>query len=89
MDDAHPEVERGAQPLRHPLRSKWNPIEHRVFGPITINWSGEPLTSLNSMLSLIRRTTTQTGLTVTAVRKTKTYPLHVKVSNAEFNSLNQ
>ena len=68
--------------------SKWNPIEHRVFGPITINWSGEPLTSLNSMLSLIRGTTTQTGLTVTAAQNTKTYPLHVKVSNAEFNSLN-
>lgn len=67
--------------------SKWNPIEHRVFGPITINGSGEPLTSLKSMLSLIRGTTTQTGLTVTAAQNTKTYPLHAKVSNAEFNSI--
>ena len=23
--------------------SKWNPVEHRLFGPISINWAGEPL----------------------------------------------
>ena len=68
--------------------SKWNPIEHRVFGPITINWSGQPLTSLKTMLSLIRGTTTQTGLTVTATQNTKTDPLQVKVSNADFNAIN-
>ena len=68
--------------------SKWNAIEHRVFGPITINWSGEPLTSLPKLLSLIRGTTTETGLTVTATQNTKTYRTHIKVSNAQFNALN-
>ncbi len=68
--------------------SKWNPIEHRVFGPITINWSGEPLTSLKKLLSLIRGTTTETGLTITAAANTKTYPIHLKVSNADINALN-
>ena len=23
--------------------NKWNPIEHRLFGPISINWMGRPL----------------------------------------------
>ena len=26
--------------------SKWNDIEHRLFGPITNNWAGQPLRSL-------------------------------------------
>ncbi len=23
--------------------SKWNPVEHRLFGPISVNWAGRPL----------------------------------------------
>ena len=42
--------------------SKWNPIEHRLFGPISINWAGKPLCSFEAMLAYIRGTTTQTGL---------------------------
>ena len=36
--------------------SKWNPIEHRLFGPISQHWAGEPLTSLGRMLGLIAGT---------------------------------
>jgi hypothetical protein len=36
--------------------SKWNPIEHRVFGQITKNWAGHPLRSLAIMLGFIRGT---------------------------------
>jgi hypothetical protein len=36
--------------------SKWNPVEHRLFGPISQHWAGEPLTSLDRMLGLIRGT---------------------------------
>ena len=36
--------------------SKWNPSEHRLLGPISKNWAGEPLTSLDRMLGLIRGT---------------------------------
>lgn len=68
--------------------SKWNPIEHRVFGPISLNWAGEPLTSLDKMLTLIRGTRTETGLTVTATRNTKTYATKMKVTNAEMAALN-
>lgn len=46
--------------------SKWNPVEHRLFGPISINWAGIPLRSLDVMLALIRGTTTESGLRVDA-----------------------
>ncbi len=65
--------------------SKWNPVEHRLFGPISINWAGEPLDSLDKMLGLIRGTRTQTGLKVTASCTDKHYPLKVKVSQARLS----
>ena len=68
--------------------SKWNPVEHRLFGPISINWAGEPLDSLDKMLGLIRGTRTETGLKVTASCTDKHYPLKVKVSNHDFSQLN-
>ncbi len=46
--------------------SKWNPIEHRLFGPISLNWAGKPLRTLETMLAYIRGTTTRTGLQVAA-----------------------
>jgi hypothetical protein len=46
--------------------SKWNPIEHRLFSQISLNWAGKPLRSLSIMLAYIRGTTTATGLKVTA-----------------------
>jgi hypothetical protein len=68
--------------------SKWNSIEHRLFGPISLNWAGEPLDSLEKMLGLIRGTRTATGLKVTASCTHKRYPAKVKVSNHEFAQLN-
>jgi hypothetical protein len=46
--------------------SKWNPVEHRLFSYISINWAGKPLRSLGIMLGYIRGTRTETGLAVTA-----------------------
>jgi Rhodopirellula transposase DDE domain len=46
--------------------SKWNPIEHRLFSQISLNWAGQPLRTLETMLGYIRDTTTTTGLRVTA-----------------------
>jgi len=59
--------------------SKWNPIEHRLFGPISVNWAGQPLRSLDRMLGWIRGTTTETGLEVTADLDQRSYPKKVKV----------
>jgi hypothetical protein len=46
--------------------SKWNPIEYRLFSHISMNWAGQPLTSLDVMLAFIRGTATTTGLKVEA-----------------------
>jgi hypothetical protein len=68
--------------------SKWHPVEHRLFGPISINWGGEPLRTLETMTGLIRGTTTSTGLQVSATVDSRTYPTKVKVSKAQMASLN-
>lgn len=41
--------------------SKWNPIEHRLFSYISLNWAGKPLRSFETVLGYIRDTTTETG----------------------------
>ncbi len=46
--------------------SKWNPVEHRLFGPISQNWAGQPLRSWDLLLGYLRGTTTETGLVVRA-----------------------
>lgn len=68
--------------------SKWNPIEHRLFSFISLNWAGKPLRSLNRMTALIPGTTTQTGLTVKAAQLKGYYPNKVKVSDEEMATLN-
>ena len=68
--------------------SKWNPVEHRLFSQISLNWAGQPLRSLDTMLNYIRGTTTATGLRVRAWLNPKTYPTKIKVSDARMKSLN-
>lgn len=45
-----------------PGASKWNPVEHRLFSPISGNWAGQPLVSYETILKFIRTTKTVTGL---------------------------
>jgi len=47
--------------------SKWNPIEHRLFSFVTLEWAGHPLRSVEIMRQYIEGTTTKTGLKVTAL----------------------
>lgn len=68
--------------------SKWNPIEHRLFDPISINWAGKPLRTWDTLLGYIRTTTTETGLRVKATLSQKTHQTGIKVSNAEMATLN-
>lgn len=70
-----------------PGTSKWNPIEHRLFSQIAVTWAGHVLSTLLILLGFIRRTTTQSGLKVTATHFEKTYETGLKVSNAEFKSI--
>lgn len=67
--------------------SKWNPIEHRLFGPISINWAGKPLRSFETMLAYIRGTTTQGGLKIKASLLDRHYDKGVKVSDQQMKAL--
>jgi len=67
--------------------SKWNPVEHRLFGPISINWAGVPLQSPEVLLGLLRGTTSKSGLRVTAEWWERPYARGVKVSTAEVRAL--
>ncbi|GAC1620168.1 MAG: hypothetical protein NVS4B11_12130 [Ktedonobacteraceae bacterium] len=71
-----------------PATSKWNKIEHRLFAFISINWRATPLTSLEVVLELISHTTTAEGLTVMALKDSKTYPTGMKVTDEELAALN-
>jgi hypothetical protein len=68
--------------------SKWNPIEHRLFGPISVNWAGKPLRTFETALAYIRGTTTETGLRVQACLIDQVYQKGIKVSTEMMQSLN-
>lgn len=67
--------------------SKWNPIEYRLFSPISVNWAGQPLRTFESMAAWVRGTTTKTGLLVKAVLQDKVYQTGQRVSNDVMKSL--
>lgn len=68
--------------------SKWNPIEHNLFSYISLNWAGEPLRSLSTMLNYLRGTKTDTGLKVEATLTQKQYEVGLKVKDQEMKKLN-
>jgi hypothetical protein len=68
--------------------SKWNWVEHRLFGPISANWAGEPLTSYEKMLHFLNATTTQQGLVVKATLTNIQYQTHIEVSDEQMAALN-
>ena len=70
-----------------PGTSKWNKIEHKLFSYISINWRARPLTSMETVIELISSTKTETGLTVTAVVDSNTYPTKIAVTDAEMAAL--
>ena len=72
----------------HTGTSKWNPIEHRLFSYISLNWAGKPLRSFGTILAYIRGTTTEAGLTVKAFLIDRVYETGIKVSAKEMEALN-
>lgn len=68
--------------------SKWNPVEHRLFSYISLNWAGKPLRSFDTMLGYIRGTTTEAGLKVRAFLVDRVYEKGRKVSDQEMQALN-
>ena len=70
-----------------PGTSKWNKIEHRLFSFISKNWRGQPLTSLQVIVSLIAATTTRKGLKVHAEIDRRSYPAGIKVPDADMEQI--
>lgn len=68
--------------------SKWNSIEHKLFSFISMNWKGQPLASLQVIISLITATTTEAGLKVYATVDKKEYETKKEVTEAEMKNLN-
>lgn len=68
--------------------SKYNPLEHRLFSFISMNWAGKPLRSFEEMLNFIRATTKKAGLKVKAVLNEKDYAKGRRVSDTEMKKLN-
>jgi len=66
-----------------PGASKWNPVEHRLFSPVSRNWAACPLSSFETILNYIRTTKTRTGLRVTATLDPHAYATGVKITKAE------
>jgi hypothetical protein len=67
--------------------SKWNPIEHRLFSLISINWAGEPLRTFEFMLACIRGTVTDTGLHVKANLVEDVYCKGIQVAKSAMEAL--
>ena len=70
-----------------PGASKWNPVEHRLFSFISLEWAGTPLRSLAIMLQCIRSTTTRTGLRVNAVFNRRKYAKGIHIPSEDFNTI--
>jgi hypothetical protein len=70
-----------------PGTSKWNKIEHRLFSFISLNWRGEPLINYETIINLIGRTRTRTGLKVKAVLDTNEYETGIKVSDEQLDEI--
>ena len=66
-----------------PGTSKWNKIEHRLFSRITVNWRGRPLTTYQTIVSLISNTTTRTGLVVQCELDPNIYPTKIKLTDQQ------
>jgi hypothetical protein len=71
-----------------PGTSKWNKIEHKLFSFISKNWRGRPLVDLATVVELIGNTKTSSGLEVRCEVDERSYAKGIKVSDAEFASLN-
>jgi len=71
-----------------PGTSKWNAIEHELFSFITINWRARPLIAYETVLELMKHTTTKTGLRVAALLDENEYKTGKKVSDEDIQQIN-
>ena len=67
--------------------SKYNPVEHRLFSHISMNWAGKALRSFESLLGYVCATRTETGLQVRAVLHEQAYATGQSVSDEQMAAL--
>jgi len=70
-----------------PGTGKWNKTEHRMFGFISQNRRGKPLTDYVTIISLISNTKTDRGLEIRAVFDDNVYEKGRKISDEEFDKV--
>jgi hypothetical protein len=63
--------------------SKWNPIEHRMFSPISNEWAAEPLVSFARVVELINATKTTTGFCCIAELDEGEYPTEKRATKKQ------
>lgn len=71
-----------------PGTSKWNKIEHRLFCFISKNWQGKSLIDIKTIINLIGSTKTKKGLTVHCDFDSAKYPVQVKLTDEQIESIN-
>ena len=62
--------------------SKWNPVEHRLFGPISNNWAGQPLVDYPTVCNFIRNTRTTSGARCKVVLDQANWPTQKELAAA-------
>ncbi len=67
--------------------SKWNPIEHRLFSQISLNWAGVSLRTFETIMRYITGTVTATGLRVVGLLKRGGNETGERVSDEEMRRL--
>ena len=70
-----------------PGTSKWNRIEHRLFSHIAMNWRGQPLVSLATIVSLIAATRSTSGLRVRSELDHRRDPSGISVPTATMEAI--
>lgn len=70
-----------------PGTSKWNPIEHRMFAPVSKSIQAQPIETVGTLRQLIAHTTTTTGLTIRCDVDEAAYPTGERIPNGEFRTL--
>lgn len=71
-----------------PGSSKWNPIEHRMFSFISMNWAAQPLLDYETVLNFIATTATEAGLKINSSLNDADYATGIKISAEEMQELN-
>jgi hypothetical protein len=70
-----------------PGTSQWHTSEHRMCCHITAHWRGQPLESLEVVVSLIGDTNTSAGRRIQAALDAGRYPTGIQVRTAEMKTL--